>query len=97
MSELVTIRNKRHGSLHTVTSEEWEAMQAKGHGLKIFSVQSVTEINPQPSPRKLNLIVPPEVQEIQAKKEKVEEVAPVSAPETKPGKAAATKSAKKDA
>lgn len=67
-TSLVVIKNKLHGSTHTVTAAEWAAMQKKGHGLRIFKVISETKIEPQPKPRNLNLVVPPEVQEIVAKR-----------------------------
>jgi hypothetical protein len=79
MSKLVHLVNKRHGSPHTVTEDEWIKMQAKGHGLKIFRVIEIVDIEPQPTPRVREIKVPAEAKAIIDKKNAppaVEEIVP---------------------
>ncbi len=94
--QLLTIKNKRHGKEYTVTSEEWESMQKKGHGSKVFTVMSTQPVNDAPVVTRKNIQAPPEAVEIVKRKAEASPEVP-QPPKVKTGKAAAAKGAKQNA
>jgi hypothetical protein len=96
-TELLEIRNRRHGKTYWVTDVEWAEMEKKGNGRKVFEVKERKAIT-QPVPVRRTATMPPEVQEIEAKKAIVApQVVETTRPQGKKGKATAAKGAEEHA